>query len=76
MATAMALADESLALIGTLSPAVHCQAITGANPALLTLLLRHFDAPAPALSRAAPGSGAAADEPPSWLEWETRKQRR
>lgn len=67
----LALADGRAALAGTLSPETRCQAIGGANPALLALVHRHFDAPT-----ADPLPHPAGAPPSSWLDWEARKQRR
>jgi hypothetical protein len=67
----LALVDGRHGLAGTLAPSAACQAIAGANPALLALL-RHGFAAMPHVE-----ASPVADQPstPSWLDWETGKQR-
>jgi hypothetical protein len=71
------LVDGRVALAGTLVPAEQCQAVTGANPALLAVvgayMGRRKAAPTTPSSRA---EAQAAPDRAAWLEWETAKQRR
>jgi len=74
------LTDDRESLIGTLSPAAHCQAVTSANPALALTArgaLGYRDAARPAVPVQIPEPAlAGADRGTDWLDWETRKQQR
>lgn len=72
-ATFWLLRDQREALLGTLLPEEHCQAVLSANPALVAVLMAAF-ATAPTASGAAGIEQAGAEEKqPDWLEWEKRK---
>ena len=74
------LADDREALVGTLTPATHCQAVVSANPALALAVrgalgsLRAANAVAPLQVSETPAP--AAERGTDWLDWETRKQQR
>jgi hypothetical protein len=72
------LLDDNHCVIGTLTPATSCQAVTSTNPALLATVRALTAAAQPQVShksttQAIPSHDAQALD---WLEWETRKQRR
>ncbi|HET8846071.1 MAG TPA: helix-turn-helix domain-containing protein [Ktedonobacteraceae bacterium] len=75
------LIDGREALLGTLGPGEHCQAVVSANPALLTLLLWYFSTTSVQLTTATPSNVQTAsyqdkDTESDWLVWENRKQQR
>jgi sugar-specific transcriptional regulator TrmB len=67
----LALADNRLALAGTLDGTGHCQALVGEQPALQALLRAYFSRPVVPAATAVVSPAAA----PDWVDWETRKQR-
>jgi len=78
VATVLLVADEREGMVGTLTPAERCQAVSSANPGFIAVVGRFF-APQPVF---APGRTAEAavttprTPPLDWLDWEERKQRR
>lgn len=62
------LFDEHRCVVGTLTPAAACQAVTSTSPSLLAAL----HAFTPATQPTPPTEARSLD----WLDWETRKQRR
>ena len=75
------LLDDNQCVVGTLTPAASCQAVTSTNPALLATLQALTSAAQPQPSQTPPTQST----PPTlqhdtraldWLDWETRKQRR
>ena len=74
------LADDREALVGTLTPAAHCQAVASANPALalgVRAALRGLRAASSVAPVPAPEpAGAGAERGTDWLDWEARKQQR
>lgn len=77
------LADDREALVGTLTPASQCQAVTSANPALALSVgaaLRSLLAANPVRPVQVPGpvgaTGPGAERGTDWLDWEARKQQR
>jgi len=74
------LADDRVALVGTLAPAAHCQAVTSANPALAISVLGALGglraaSPLAPIQASAP-AGLGAERGTDWLDWEARKQQR
>jgi sugar-specific transcriptional regulator TrmB len=72
------IADDQSAMVGTLAPAEHCQAVSGSNPGFLAALRRFFATPlvlAPARA-AEPAAASREVQTLDWLDWEERKQRR
>lgn len=77
------LADDREALVGTLTPASQCQAVTSANPALahsVGAALCSLLAATPVRPVQVPGpagaTGPGAERGTDWLDWEARKQQR
>jgi sugar-specific transcriptional regulator TrmB len=74
------LADDSRALVGTLTPAAHCQAVVSANPALVATVRAALGErgrrPLAAPARSPEPVGAPTSRGTDWLEWEARKHRR
>ena len=74
------LADDSRALVGTLTPAAHCQAVVSANPALVATVraaLGDGDRRSLAASARSPEPvGARPGQGTDWLDWEARKHQR
>lgn len=73
------LADDHLALVGTLAPPESCQATVSGNPALVATVRASFAPDAstrPALRAVPPLPQDAHDQRLAWLAWEERKQRR
>ena len=74
------LADDREALVGTLAPDAHCQAVASANPALALSVggaLRGLRAANPVAAIPAPEPiEAGAERGTDWLDWEARKHRR
>ncbi|MFN8513242.1 MAG: helix-turn-helix domain-containing protein [Chloroflexia bacterium] len=73
------LADDHLALVGTLAPLESCQATVSGNPALVATVRASFAPEAsarPALRAVPPLPQDAHDQRLAWLAWEERKQRR
>jgi sugar-specific transcriptional regulator TrmB len=74
------LVDDREALVGTLTPAAHCQAVVSGNPALLATLRLALGGRA-AERELAPHSTstpppAADPREAAWIDWEARKQDR
>lgn len=76
------LVDGRQALIGTLAPAQHCQAVTCTHPALIALLRAYFARQIAASTHAATSAFTSEQAVPvrtnerlTWLAWEERKQR-
>lgn len=72
------LADGGEALVGLLTPAEFCQAVSSANPALVAAVRSYFVRQVPAKAPAPPPSTATARGPNRLeaLRWEERKHRR
>jgi sugar-specific transcriptional regulator TrmB len=74
------LVDDSRALVGTLTPAAHCQAVTSANPALVATVRAALGERAAGALAAPPRSpepvGARTGQGTDWLDWEARKHQR
>lgn len=73
------LADDHLALVGTLAPPESCQATVSGNSALVATVLASFAPEAsarPPLRAVPPLPQDAHDQRLAWLAWEERKQRR
>ena len=74
------LADDNRALVGTLTPAVHCQAVVSANPALVgtvrAALGERARRPLGAPARSPEPVGARPGQGTDWLDWEARKHQR
>lgn len=74
------LADGRRALVGTLDPARHCQAVVSGNPGLVAPIRLALGARRPERALAAVGpSGAPSTDDPrqaAWLDWEARKHER
>lgn len=74
------VADDREALVGTLTPAAHCQAVVSANPALALSArgaLGSLRAARQVATAEASETSATTDERGTdWLDWETRKQQR
>lgn len=72
------LLDDSRCVIGTLTPAASCQAVTSTNPALLAALRTLTPAIPQGQGRISPAQSTTPGDARSldWLDWETRKQRR
>jgi len=77
----MLLADDREALAGTLTPAMHCQAVVSSNQAIITTLRMYFaqrspvDIP-PHVSSAVLAPQDKQSNQLEWIAWEERKQRR
>ncbi|MFL5656711.1 MAG: TrmB family transcriptional regulator [Ktedonobacteraceae bacterium] len=72
------LVDGREALVGTLAPVNHCQAVVSANQALVSALRAYFASRSQADVRT-PVTSTVADQQDNqldWLAWEERKQRR
>jgi sugar-specific transcriptional regulator TrmB len=72
--------DDRAALVGTLAPAAHCQAVVSGNPALLTTLRLalggHLADRVPASVTPSAPQPAADPREAAWMDWEARKQDR
>lgn len=72
------LVDGRIALVGTLTPAEHCQAVISANSAFVTVVDAYFIHQVPVQSAAIVTSSQPerSNDPLDWMAWEERKQRR
>jgi sugar-specific transcriptional regulator TrmB len=77
----MLLVDDREALAGTLTPAMHCQAVVSSNQAIVTALRMYFAQQSPVeisppVSPAVPALQDNQSDQLDWMAWEERKQRR
>lgn len=72
------LVDGQIALVGTLTPVEHCQAVISANSAFVTVVEGYFNHQVPVQSPAIVTSSQPerSNDPLDWMAWEERKQRR
>lgn len=75
-ATFWLLMDQREALLGTLTPEEHCQAVVSANPALSAALMAAFVSALATSGESAVEQTEVTEKQPDWLEWEQRKQLR
>lgn len=69
-ATFWLLVDQREALLGTLAPEEHCQAVFSSNAALVAALT------ASPVHASSPEQAPLPEKQPDWLDWENRKQQR
>ena len=72
------LVDGQIALVGTLTPVEHCQAVISANSAFVTVVEGYFNHQVPVQPPAIVTSSQPerSNDPLDWMAWEERKQRR